>query len=204
MLRLASDPTVERAHPMRGGAVPRAAVEALPVEPLGFYETELIRAAMLLAPRRQGAEQLRQRMSVGAFSTMAWAGTRPSEAFTVTPGGIYREAARLWVVESKRRRARRASREQGRRALLLQPLLDDLDAVLELRRAVSSDALLLWLSSARFDEDDLRNWRRRWFDPAAEAVGIEATSKSLRHRSRRSPRPPVSTTSSRPPRWATP
>jgi len=48
MLRLTSDPTVERAHPMRDGAVPRAAVETIPVEPLGFCETELIRAALLL------------------------------------------------------------------------------------------------------------------------------------------------------------
>lgn len=180
MLRLASDPTVERAHPMRDGAVPRAAVETLAVEPLGFYETELIRAAMLLAPRRQGAETLKQPMSVAALSTMAWAGARPSEAFTVTPSGIYRQAARLWVVESKRRRARHTTREKGRSALLLRPLLDDLDSVLGARRAVAADERLLWLPDS-FDEDDLRNWRRRWFDAAAEAVGIEATPKTLRH-----------------------
>jgi integrase len=111
---------------------------------------------------------------------VAWAGARPSEAFTVTPGGIYRDAGKLWVVESKRQRARHASREKGRRALLLKPLLDDLDPVMELRRDAGTNELLLWLSE-RFDEDDLRNWRRRWFEPAAEAIGIEATPKSLRH-----------------------
>jgi integrase len=138
LLRLASDPTVERAHPTR------------------------------------------QRMSVGAISTMAWAGTRPSEAFTDTSGGIYRDAGRLWVVEKKRQRARHASREKGRRALLLRPLLDDLDRVLELRSGIDSGEPLLWLST-EFDEEDLRNWRRRWFEPAAEAVGVEATPKTLRH-----------------------
>jgi hypothetical protein len=58
---------------MRDGAVPRAAVETLSVDPLGFYETELIRAAMLLAPRRRnrGGDPLRRLMSVGAYSTMA-------------------------------------------------------------------------------------------------------------------------------------
>jgi len=167
---------------MRDGAVPRAAVETLSVDPLGFYETELTRAAMLLAPRRRnrGGDPLRRLMSVGAYSTMAWAGTRPSEAFTVTPGGIYRDAGRLWVVETKRRRARHVSREKGRRSQLLKPLLDDLDRVLEARRVVAVDDLLLWLSD-EFDEDDLRNWRNRWIEPAAAAVGIEATPKTLRH-----------------------
>lgn len=180
LLRLASDPTVERAHPMRDGAVPRLAVETLPVDPLGFYEIELIRAAMLLAPRRRGTEQLRGLMSVAALSTMAWAGARPSEAFTPTQGGIYREAGKLWLIESKRRRARHTSRQKGRNALLLAPLLDDLDTVIEARPNLSDDEMLLWLRTG-FDEDDLRNWRTRWFAPAAAAVGIDATPKSLRH-----------------------
>jgi integrase len=119
-------------------------------------------------------------MSVGAFSTMAWAGGRPTEAFTPTPGGIYREACKLWIIETKRRRARHATREKGRLSLLLNPLLDDLDAVLALRPTVAADARLLWLPDS-FDEDDLRNWRRRWFYPAAEAVGIDTTPKALRH-----------------------
>jgi integrase len=181
MLRLASDPTVERAHPMRDGAVPRAAVETIPVEPLGFYETELIRAAMLLTPRRHGIERLKQLASVGAMSTMAWGGTRPSEAFSVTAEGIYREAQRLWVIESKRRRARHASRTKGRRALLMRPLLDDLDMVLAARTHIGRHDSLLWLPGDPFDDDDLRNWRRRWFEPAAEAVGVDATPKALRH-----------------------
>jgi hypothetical protein len=61
------------------------------------------------------------------------------------------------------------------------PVLDDLDAVLEMRRVVRSDALLLRLSDERFDDDDLRNGRRRWCDPAAEAVRIDTTAKSARH-----------------------
>ena len=181
MLRLASDPTVERAHPMQGGAVPRAAVETIAVDPLGFYETELLRAAMLLTPRRHGIERLKQLASVGAVSTMAWAGTRPSEAFTVTPHGIFRDAQRLVVMESKRRRARHASRLKERYGLLMSPLLDDLDMVAAARGQVGRDELLLWLSNDPFDEDDLRNWRRRWFYPAAEAVGIETTPRELRH-----------------------
>ena len=80
-------------------------------------------------------------------------------------------------------------------ARLWRPVLDDLDAVLDMRRVVSSDACLLWLSDKRFDEDDLRNWRRRWFDPAAEAVGIDTTPKSARHASRRFRPRPGSTTS---------
>jgi integrase len=181
MLRLASDPTVERAHPMRDGAVPRAAVETIPVEPLGFYETELIRAVMLLAPRRHGVERLKQVASVGAMSTMAWGGARPSEAFTVTPEGIYPEAQRLWVLETKRRRARHASRTKGRHTLLMRPLFDDLHMVAAARAHVGRDEFLLWLPGNAFDGDDLRNWRRRWFYPAAEAVGIETTPKALRH-----------------------
>jgi integrase len=180
LLRLASDPTVERAHPMRGGAVPRAAVETVEVDPLGFYEVELIRAVMLLAPCRRGDECLKRVLGAAAVSTMAWGGARPSEAFTPTPAGIFREAQRLWLVETKRRRARHASREKGRLTLLVGPVLDDLDHAISVRPGVRADHTLLWLP-AMFDRDDLRNWRRRWFASAAEAVGVDATPKDLRH-----------------------
>jgi len=63
----------------------------------------------------------------------------------------------------------------------MRPLLDDLDMVAAARGHVGRQELLLWLPRDPFDEDDLRNWRRRWFEPAAEAVGIEATPKTLRH-----------------------
>jgi hypothetical protein len=63
----------------------------------------------------------------------------------------------------------------------MRPLLDDLDMVSAARGHVRRQEPLLWLPGDPFDEDDLRNWRRRWFEPAAEAVGVEATPKTLRH-----------------------
>jgi hypothetical protein len=63
----------------------------------------------------------------------------------------------------------------------MQPVLDDLDMVLAARTHMGRQHLLLWLPGDPFDEDDLRNWRRRWFEPAAEAVSVDATPKALRH-----------------------
>lgn len=63
----------------------------------------------------------------------------------------------------------------------MRPLLDDLDLVSAARGHVGRRDSLLWLPGGPFEEDDLRNWRRRWFGPAADAVGVEATPKTLRH-----------------------
>jgi integrase len=115
-------------------------------------------------------------------SVLAYGGLRPGEALTLTWGDLgertilVERALSLGEVKETKTRASRTVR-------LVDPLGADLKA-LRLQVGVPNDAEAIFPESngGFWSEHDWRNWRRRVFQPAAEAAGLgQIRPYDLRH-----------------------
>jgi integrase len=182
------DATVRKVLSLLQGVLGRAVVlgriRANPVVPIRKPTQGRRRAVRPLTPT--SVEQLRRLMPTDQDATLvsvlAYAGLRPGEALALTWGDVgertilvERSLALGEVKETKTRRTRCVR--------LLAPLRSDLKT-LRMRRGRPADEKLIFPrpDGEPWRDTDWRNWRRRVFQPAADAVGLEATRPyNLRH-----------------------
>jgi integrase len=143
------------------------------VRPLPPSVVEIIRSVLLSSGQRGDATLV---------SVLAYAGLRPGEALALQWRDIRErtivvdKAVSLGKVKDTKTRAARAVR-------LLSPLASDLKDW-HLASGMPAPAALVFPAhnGREFSDDDLRNWRRRVFKPAATAAGLsDARPYDLRH-----------------------
>ncbi len=182
------DPTVRKVLSLVQGVLGRAVVlgriRANPVVPIRKPVQGRRRAIRPLTPTK--VEQLRRRMPTDQDATLvsllAYAGLRPSEALALTWADVgertilVERSVALGEVKETKTRTTRSVR-------LLAPLSKDLKT-LRMQRGRPGDEELIFPrpDGEPWRDADWRNWRRRVFQPAVEAAGLEAIRPyDLRH-----------------------
>jgi integrase len=182
------DATVRKVLSLLQGVLGRAVVlgriRANPVVPVRKPTQGRRRAVRPLTPT--SVEQLRRLMPTDQDATLvsvlAYAGLRPGEALALTWGDVgqrtilVERSLALGEVKETKTRTTRSVR-------LLAPLRSDLKA-LRMRRGRPDDEELIFPrpDGEPWRDTDWRNWRRRVFQPGAEAAGLEAIRPyDLRH-----------------------
>jgi integrase len=160
------------ANPMRMVRKPPARPERR-VRPISPSAVEAIRALLLADGRQRDATLV---------CLLAYAGLRPGEAL----GLRWRDVGeRTLLVERAVSDGEIKTTKTGqlRAVRLLKPLRDDLDLWrLASPRADDEDLVFPTRAGEPWREHDWRNWRRRTFEPVAEAVGLtQPRPYDLRH-----------------------
>ena len=158
VMRLAVVRGVVRDNPVKAVRKPRQ--RSREVRPLAPRTVEALRAH--LSPR-----------DATLVSVLAYAGLRPSEALGLCWEAVRERTVLVYATKTHRTRTVR----------LLAPLARDL-AEWRLACGRPPDALPIFprRDGARWQDTDFRNWRKRAFRPAAEAVGLTAARPyDLRH-----------------------
>lgn len=131
-----------------------------PVQPLSPTSIERLRGA---------CETSQDRLLI---SLMGYAGLRPSEAARLTWGAMQE---RSLIVPSTK------TQTYGTVKLLAPLRLEILEQSAAHGRPEPTTPIFQRRNGAEWTRTALNNWRRRIFDPACEAAGIEATPYALRH-----------------------
>jgi integrase len=154
-------------NPVRAARKPRAsnARAAVIAEP---EQVEAMRASLLARGRERDAVLV---------TLLAYAGLRPGEALALEWRHV-RE--RTLVIEQavSDGRVKALKNRRPRSVRLLEPLRDDLEKRLDRR----GGPVIGRSDDGFWRETDWRNWRRRWFRPAADGAGLPgARPYDLRH-----------------------
>jgi integrase len=159
-------------NPARYVRKPRATPRRL-VEPLSPRQIEGVRRHLLAKERLRDATLI---------SVLAYAGLRPGEALALRWGDLGKRNIRVTKALSlgeERSTKTRRNRTVG----VVSPLATDL-AKWRMASGRPDDEQLVFPTPAGkpWSETDYRNWRRRWFRPAAKSIGLaRARPYDLRH-----------------------
>ena len=146
----------------------RPAVQAIPPSLI-----EVMRATLLEDGRRRDAALL---------VVLGYAGLRPQEALALEWRHVRERTLLVERALSDGQLKALKNRRQPRTVALLAPLREDLDAWREAARSSPTAPVFPTASGGFWRETDWRNWRRRAYQPVAQAVGIDgARPYLLRH-----------------------
>ncbi len=137
---------------IRGGAGERR--EGIAASP---EQVEAIRAHFLAAERPADA---------ALISILAYVGLRPEEALAAEPGNLTAGAAAFDL-----RADQTKDKTPARVAAIPKPIRAELRAHVK-SLPQDPERLFLTVGGEPWTESDYRNWRKRWFKPAAEAAGL--------------------------------